>query len=65
MDIFSWLKMKNYFKNIIFGINSAVVWKKIERKPIYNKFLKTKINSYDKVGSNCTCLAVILIDFIV
>ena len=52
MDIFSWLKMKNYFKNIIFGINSAVVWKKIERKPIYNKFLKTKINSYDNEAAD-------------
>ena len=52
MDIFSWLKMKNYFKNIIFGINSAVVWKKIERKLIYNKFLKTKINSYDNEAAD-------------
>ena len=52
MDIFSWLKMKIYFKNIIFGINSAVVWKKIERKPIYNKFLKTKINSYDNEAAD-------------
>ena len=52
MDIFSWLKMKNYFKNIIFGINSAVVWKKIERRPIYNKFLKTKINSYDNEAAD-------------
>ena len=50
--MFSWLKMKNYFKNIIFGINSAVVWKKIERKPIYNKFLKTKINSYDNEAAD-------------
>ena len=52
MDIFSWLKMKIYFKNIIFGINSAVGWKKIERKPIYNKFLKTKINSYDNEAAD-------------
>ena len=50
--MFSWLKMKNYFKNIIFGINSAVVWKKTERKPIYNKFLKTKINSYDNEAAD-------------
>ena len=50
--MFSWLKMKNYFKNIIFGINSAVVWKKIERRPIYNKFLKTKINSYDNEAAD-------------
>ena len=50
--MFSWLKMKNYFKNIIFGVNSAVVWKKIERKPIYNKFLKTKINSYDNEAAD-------------
>ena len=52
MDIFSWLKMKIYFKNIIFGINSAGVWKKIERKPIYNKFPKTKINSYDNEAAD-------------
>ena len=50
--MFSWLKMKNYFKNIIFGINSAVERKKIERKPIYNKFLKTKINSYDNEAAD-------------
>ena len=54
MDIFSWLKMKNYFKNIIFGINSAVVWKKklIGNPFTIKKFLKTKIKSYDNEDSD-------------
>ena len=63
---------------MIFGIESAVVSKRnlIANPSAINKFLKTKIKSYsaeatdfhDKdilnLGSNYTCLAVILSDFV-
>ena len=43
--------------------------KEFDTEPIYNnRYLKTKIKSYDdeaaKVGSNYTCLAAILLDFV-
>ena len=61
-----------------FGIKSVIVLKKeVDSEPIFNKkFLKTKIKLYGdeatdfhdkkvpKVDSNYTCLAVILIDFV-
>ena len=62
---------------MLFGINSEIAWKKLDTEPINNKkFLETKIKPYgnkatdfcDKeipvIGSNYTCLGVILIDFI-
>ena len=65
-----------YYKNmIIFGLNLVLPLKKIDSKPVYNKFfLKTKIKSYGeeaidchdketpKVGSDYTCVAAITID---
>ena len=43
-------------KNIIlFGLNSVLIQKKIDSKPVYNKeFLKTKIKSHgDEVTDFC------------
>ena len=69
--------MMNYLKNMIFGIKSSIVFKKIDSEPIYNRnFLKTKIKSYSaeatdfhdedmpKVGFNCIYLAVRLIEVV-
>ena len=63
--------------NGIWNRFSNSINKELDCEPIYNKkFLKSKIRSYDheatdfhdheipKVGSNCTCLAVILTDFV-
>ena len=65
----SYLKIKNRVSNSI--------KKEFDSKPIFNKrFLKTKLKCYGdettdfhdqevpKVGSNYTCLEVILIDFV-
>ena len=40
--------LKNYLKNMIFGIKSAIVWKQnlIEFNTIYNKTLKIETKSY-------------------
>ena len=62
-------------KNImIFEAKSEIVFQKTDSEPIYNKkFWETKIKSAEttdfhdkempKVGSNCICVALILIDF--
>ena len=68
--------MMAYQKSIIlFGIKSADIEKEFDSEPVYNKnYLKAKIKShgdkvtdfYDKkipkLGSNHTCLAVIILD---
>ena len=74
MDVFFWLKIMNYYENIILsGIKSVLIYKKeFDSEPTYNKgFVKTKIkyhgneitDFYDKnvlqVDSNYICLAVI------
>ena len=71
--------MKNYIKkyNDVLNKVSNSIKKEFDSEPIYSKrFLKTKIKSYGdddtdfqnkkipKVGSNYTCLAVMLIDFV-
>ena len=71
--------MKNYIKkyNDVLNKVSNSIKKEFDSEHIYSKrFLKTKIKSYGdddtdfqnkkipKVGSNYTCLAVILIDFV-
>ena len=71
------LKIMNYKKNIAVLRTkvSNSIKKELNWKPVYNKsFLKTKTRSYGheatgfhdkevpKVGSNYTCLAVILLD---
>ena len=78
MDVFFWLKIMNYYENIIlFGVKSVLIYKKeFDSEPIYNKgFVKTKIkyhgneitDFYDKnvlhVDSNYICLAVISLNF--
>ena len=67
--------LKKY--NVIWDKVSNIIKIEFDSKPIYNKiFLKTKIKFYregstdfydkemPKVGAKCTCLAVILINFV-